>query len=707
MQQLDIDSIHPDPTQSNANLLVANQSTVTDNCVSCCSLPPPSLPSSSSVPSLSSLQEASRRQQPPPEDREQMLRVVFCTTGGQAKTFFDRAERRGFVLFRRGFSCAGFFVRTTLSFSPRLHRRMNGQMNVSMAVSITTFATVSLPCFFLPCSQSNTIHTHQPTDRTTERPTYLPSTTATLTFTMTMFQHRRNANRATFLQKAPLIAAPMLLVAALFCMSQYRPGSPHVRRGLGVQASATTTSSLFADDSSSFQNHHQEQMPEIISQHQPRCTENAIAYFVQKDHHNKKHGPYGDLVRSLDFLYDNYLNVNDYDDDNNNNNKEDKDSSNSNSNNEKTNNADKDESVNIFLFHTGDFDESDLQHLEWRYDSVIDTAGSPSRSFHIQLVNLAGTKYWQLPTELLHDDQSDWHGSQDLNSRHLRRWNAIGIWEFFHQLNRQQGCSYQQILRMDSNSFVYSPIRYNLFDYMKLQQYRFGYRLCSYDHVNTVAHPYETPSQQVWKEFRQSHANAANEAHALQDGIDDEYEAACTFAGGFYVADLQFFLSRPVQSFLRFVDRSGYLYRHRLDDSAVLTMAARAFVGNSGIHRFLDFTYEHFVKYPSDGCPMEGALQAGYNDENAETTMSEWTYVFVQKRNCAVGNSAGATRIQTRTAMDLSPQNDHLIKEWKQDLSLLTVSAGDTERRKRKRRHHPTASSSNRKEDDSLTMRRP
>jgi hypothetical protein len=47
------------------------------------------------------------------------------------------------------------------------------------------------------------------------------------------------------------------------------------------------------------------------------------------------------------------------------------------------------------------------------------------------------------------------------------------------------------------------------------------------------------------------------------------------------------------------VDRLGIMYRDRINDLLIQAAAVYAFAHPHQIHRFLDFTYEHFTLYPS------------------------------------------------------------------------------------------------------------
>lgn len=402
-----------------------------------------------------------------------------------------------------------------------------------------------------------------------------------------------NKIRMKAIQCAGLIIAPCLLYGFVTVMGQYHNSNPQVRRSLSL--------------------------PEVISQSDPVCRTNAVAYVVRKENS----GSIGSLARSLDLLYENYLNEF-YQD------------------------------SHVFLFHTGDFDAEDLKQLEWRF--------SESTKGTIHLVNIANTPYWQLPEDLVHDDKRHWHGAQDLQRLHEHRFWSIKVWDYFDEINRVQGCNYRHVMRMHQESFIYSPIKYNIFEFMQMNDYQYGYRLCSYEMAS---------AEFLWDDYQRDMREHKPLNHDL---VKNE---ACAFYNPFFVADLQLFLSPKVQRFLRFVDKGGYIYRNDITASVVHTMAvaSSATSARDNTHRFLDFTFEHFDRQTKAACPTWGSLQVGYNDLKGKEHLNEWVHIYLTKRHCKVGDHE-AIQIHTMEWSDLSPTYSHLPREIIGSITLPTVTAG-------------------------------
>jgi hypothetical protein len=111
----------------------------------------------------------------------------------------------------------------------------------------------------------------------------------------------------------------------------------------------------------------------IISRTQATCRNNAIVLLAQKRHATYDRDSYGLLVKALKLISKNYIARQDHA-----------------------------ENLDVFLFHTGEFDWRDVEYLE---PLISDRKGI------LKLVNLDETVYWTLPPWHLKDNQTHWKGS--------------------------------------------------------------------------------------------------------------------------------------------------------------------------------------------------------------------------------------------------------------------------------------------------------
>ena len=348
------------------------------------------------------------------------------------------------------------------------------------------------------------------------------------------------------------------------------------------------------------------------------CRSNAVVWLAQKTHSSYQRNSYGHLVRSIELLRKNYISIHNHS-----------------------------ENLDIFIFHTSDFNVEDLREIESQFES--------SRPGILRIVDLAGSSYWRRPRNLEGENPEKWN-AYPLFSEGYRRmihFFAIDIWQFFWDYAQQTGCKYRYIMRLDEDSYIHSPIEYDIFDLMEKEQYVYGFRMCSYEmHI----------IRNIWQLFRRN-----NRVFTPQRDID---YSMCGFYNNFFVAKIEFFMSEGVQKFLRFVDRRGSIYRRRLGDLLIHSTAVFAFANQSSIHRFLDFTYEHGTINSTSQCLLWGGIQAGYNDPHGMETVGDYYERALLNPNC----HANAQMIFEH---DLSPTYQHGIRpSYRGELSLQTVTAG-------------------------------
>ena len=373
-------------------------------------------------------------------------------------------------------------------------------------------------------------------------------------------------------------------------------------------------------------------------QQQQRCKPNAIVYMAQKQHTSyTTRDSYSLLLNSLDLLYKNYLMINNHY-----------------------------QNATVMIFHTGDFNSTDLHEMESRYD--------PKYHGVMTLVNILGTSYWQLPEWLSGDDPSTWwHPQFSMGYRHMIRWYAIQIWNYFRDQQRQLSTSpschnYRFVMRMDEESLLHSPINYDLFHYMSHHEYQYAYRLCSYEMVaikpifiNYTAMMRENGNHPLWKGKR--HFN----------------QASCGFYNNWFIGEIDFFLQDNVQHFLNWIDRQSFIYRRRTNDLVIQTATILAFANETRIHRFLDWTYEHFTLDETTKCPVWGALQGGYDDRTAHQQINVFVAEYVTARNCSVNDGKYGIQIINISVKDMSPTYNHIPADM-QNTMIPMVKAGKMDR---------------------------
>ena len=191
------------------------------------------------------------------------------------------------------------------------------------------------------------------------------------------------------------------------------------------------------------------------------CRKNAIIYLAQKKHSSYGRDSYGILLQSLELMNKNYLSQNNHR-----------------------------ENADVIIFHTSDFTNDDMDIMEKQLGKDFKDT--------LHFVDLTNTTYWKLPHWHKKDNPLDnWYAFPLFSEgyRRMMHWFAIDIWDFFKDYSISTGCQYEYIMRFDEDSFLHSPIEYDIFDFMKSNDYNYGYRLCAYEMQVT---------QRIWTLFRRS-----------------------------------------------------------------------------------------------------------------------------------------------------------------------------------------------------------
>jgi Glycolipid 2-alpha-mannosyltransferase len=351
------------------------------------------------------------------------------------------------------------------------------------------------------------------------------------------------------------------------------------------------------------------------------CRENVIVCLAQKGNHSSyDRDSYGLLIKSLDLLYQNYLN-------------------------------DYFATASLIIFHTGDFTEKDREVLEQR--QLPKTKGT------LHIVDISNTSFWALPQFLSRETTNDWFlPDYTVGYRHMMRWYTLKLYEYLRQ---EWPCSYQYLMRMDEESFIYSKINYDVFSFMKQNQYSYGFRQCSFElrHIRPL-----------WAEYRKIRPNISVQrpGFASQD--------LCGFYNNWFILELRWIYQSDVQDWLQWVDGTGYIYRKRVNDLILHTTAVYAFLHPAKIHRFLDFTYQHMTNYKSSKCPLWGAISGGYLDSQAHSHIQRYWAEDVLGRQCPRPGEKVPyfPRIMNLSLQDLSPTFHHMPNDT--TLRLPEVAAG-------------------------------
>ncbi|MEW5316632.1 MAG: hypothetical protein WDW38_007992 [Sanguina aurantia] len=216
---------------------------------------------------------------------------------------------------------------------------------------------------------------------------------------------------------------------------------------------------------------------------------------------------------------------------------------------------------------------------------------------------------WTYPADFM--DSSLWHGLE---------WNAdyrmMGDWRLTHQMQFARDSGYRYALQTDDDSFVTSPISYDIVEMLQAQGSLMAARNIKTDiplimwGLPELA-KYFIVSERLSPQTLYQHCDPPN-----IDGLHTRYgdgrkmtaaELAASIAtgmpqtggwdntmlnGNFVVIDLEFWYQPIVQRFVSLCRLSGGSWRFRWNEQSVMAMVWQLFVPPDKYHQF-DFSYVH------------------------------------------------------------------------------------------------------------------
>jgi hypothetical protein len=240
----------------------------------------------------------------------------------------------------------------------------------------------------------------------------------------------------------------------------------------------------------------------------------------------------------------------------------------------------------VIFFHTGDITESEQRGVLALCHDQARFLRLPAHHFQLPAgVNTSSsTRRWRLGRKV------------SIGYRHMVRFFTMGIWDDVAALG------YTHLLRLDEDSFLWSPIRYNLFEFMSTHGLDYGYRLGGWERAFETR--FGGPLNAVHAVVRGYAQDNGLDPRWLLDTCVPSARLTVNFSihncGNMYIFYNNFFITRVgfwrhwrVQAFLRYINSTQSIYYERLGDAFWHSATAALFMNASRLHMFHDFAYEH------------------------------------------------------------------------------------------------------------------
>ena len=262
----------------------------------------------------------------------------------------------------------------------------------------------------------------------------------------------------------------------------------------------------------------------------------------------------------------------------------------------------------VWVMHEGDFDSRAQNWYTSRYCG-LQFYKLDGLNWEAYPPYFADPRTWQV--------QPNWEPFS-LGYRKMIRWYAIRLWHVMHDMG------YEYVMRLDDDSFFFSEIPYNIFDFMATNNMEYAYR--------NVARESGETGDEWYKFLRSYHAESGlkstgwlletcSQAHSMSDYKASKCGESFGFYNNFFVAKVSFFLSPAVQDFLNAVDESGNIFKWRWNDLIIQAAAVQLFMPQEKVHRFVGWAYAHFSGPLTRKTDNYGILQSSAFDVSPVATV--------------------------------------------------------------------------------------
>lgn len=212
--------------------------------------------------------------------------------------------------------------------------------------------------------------------------------------------------------------------------------------------------------------------------------------------------------------------------------------------------------ADIIVFHEADFDPSELKS---RYRDLP--------------ISFATVDFSAVPEGLENTPVSG------RGYRHMCHFFANDIFR------RPELSEYRYQMRLDDDSFILSPVKFNVFDEMARGGYRYGYRAVISDKASFC--------QGLWPTAAQYFASVGSVR-----GFSQIRELGMYYTN-FEICDLEWFRGDEWQGFMTAIDRAGGIWSKRWGDAPIRYIGVQALLGDAQIRQFREIHYFHQSEWRS------------------------------------------------------------------------------------------------------------
>ena len=163
---------------------------------------------------------------------------------------------------------------------------------------------------------------------------------------------------------------------------------------------------------------------------------------------------------------------------------------------------------------------------------------------------------------------------QPYGYRHMCRFHAKTVYE----QPIIQGFEY--LFRLDDDSFIDSPVNYDIFLHMRKNNFIYGYHDIKVDGATYVRGLWEASNEFI-------------RSRSIKPKYFNDWQYRCVYFTNFEISRTDFWLSKEYQDFINYIDQLGGMYFHRWGDAPIKTIGVAIFVPPKQVHHYSDIQYSH------------------------------------------------------------------------------------------------------------------
>jgi len=196
--------------------------------------------------------------------------------------------------------------------------------------------------------------------------------------------------------------------------------------------------------------------------------------------------------------------------------------------------------------------------------------------------------HMEIPRHVNRNMVPDTYCRAPIGYRNMCRFHSKQVYE------QQVLVGLDYVLRLDHDSYINKPIRYDLFKFMQINGMQYGYVLARKDAWSCVRGLWQSTCKFAKNELGSEKFISGN--NLFNNG------SFLYYFNNFEVSSLSLWRSCQYQKYIDYIDRQGGTYYLRWGDSPIKSLAVCLLVPESKVHTFTDIAYYHHP-LTSDGIP--------------------------------------------------------------------------------------------------------